>query len=160
MASATARVHIGRADVLGTQGISSSATMPLFAYGTLQAGEVLHTLIGRIPETTPGVANGWRIARLPDRVYPGLVPSAGHTAAGRVITGLTPQEWLLLDRFEDEDYDLELLTLAGGFNAWAYVWKRAVEPTDWDLDEFSSSDLPAYVDRCAAWLVRDANRQS
>ena len=62
----------------------------LFAYGTLRFPEVLRELLGRVPELTEGTVADWRVAALTDRTYPGLIRAPGATAAGVLITGLTP----------------------------------------------------------------------
>ncbi|WP_158675633.1 gamma-glutamylcyclotransferase family protein [Nocardia stercoris] len=155
MSSTASRGHEDRSDIFGPDGQSS---MPLFAYGTLQASEVMKTLIGRVPDHRPAELEGWTAARLPDRVYPGLVRRAGQRISGQLVTGLTPAEWMLLDRFEDTDYVRELLQLTDGTKAWTYVWQRDTEAAVWDLDEFLRSDLPDYVVRCSAWLTRDRAR--
>jgi gamma-glutamylcyclotransferase (GGCT)/AIG2-like uncharacterized protein YtfP len=158
MTSSATRVHVERFDILGPEGLSSSTTSPLFAYGTLQLDDVLQTLIGRVPASTPAQLTNWRAVRLPGRPYPGLVHSSGHTVSGLVFDDLTPDEWLLLDRFEDTDYDLQQIPLDAGGAAWAYVWQKEAEDADWLLDTFTAAELPAYIRRCAAWLERDATR--
>lgn len=124
----------------------------LFVYGTLRFPEVLRALLGRVPGHRPAAANGWRVAGLPGRVYPGLVPGDGM-AHGHLITGLTPNEWRTLDAFEGPQYELKRLALTQGGHAWAYVWTPVteVEPDDWSPEDFGKRHLPAYVERCAAW---------
>src|SRR5260370_11157820 len=72
----------------------------LFVYGSLQFPDVLFTLIDRVPDHSPAAAYGWRVAALPERVYPGLVPGQG-TAHGYLITGLTAAEWRVPAPLED-----------------------------------------------------------
>jgi gamma-glutamylcyclotransferase (GGCT)/AIG2-like uncharacterized protein YtfP len=147
-------VHPERLDVLGPEGIHSLSTAPLFVYGTLRSVEVLRTLIGRIPSMTAARLTGWRAARLPGHVYPGLIRSDDYCADGSVITGLAPDEWMLLDRFEDDEYELTRIATDGRGLGWAYVWTGPVEPESWSLVDFTATDLPAYVQRCAAWVER------
>ncbi|MEV0363975.1 gamma-glutamylcyclotransferase family protein [Nocardia fusca] len=127
---------------------------PLFAYGTLQIDSVLHTLLGRVPSKSAAQLVGWRAVRLPERPYPGLVPQSNHIAAGHLLTGLSPAEWALLDRFEDPDYDL-LQVEVDGQTASAYAWRKNFLDLDWNLERFVEDELPAYVERCATWLARD-----
>ncbi|MFE7744889.1 gamma-glutamylcyclotransferase family protein [Nocardia sp. NPDC057455] len=159
MSTETRRVHETRFDILGSAGVNSKETLPLFAYGTLQLEPVLAALIGRLPESAPDKLEGWRVARLPDRVYPGLVPDPGKSALGRVLKGITPDEWMLLDRFEDNDYDLVPVILASGTRAMVYAWTKAVDRMDWLPDEFAALELTPYVERCTAWLQRDRAQQ-
>jgi gamma-glutamylcyclotransferase (GGCT)/AIG2-like uncharacterized protein YtfP len=127
----------------------------LFVYGTLRFPDVLRALIGRVPDMTPAVAVGWRVAALPGRRYPGLVADPDGAATGFRMTGLTTGEQRLLDAFEGDQYDLRRLALDGGRHAWAYVWTAGdVEPHDWDPERFAERHLIAYVGRCAAWRGR------
>ena len=98
----------------------------LFAYGTLRFPEVLRELLGRVPELTEGTVADWRVAALTDRTYPGLIRAPGATAAGVLITGLAGGEWQLLDRYEDDDYGIEQLTLTDQRDAITYVWRNEV----------------------------------
>lgn len=124
----------------------------LFAYGTLMLPEVLRVLLGRTPASGPASIAGWRVAALPERVYPALVPGEA-IAKGQIITDLTPPEWRLLDAFEDDVYELRRLTLTDGRHAWAYICAdpTAASPEDWDIDTFERDHLAAYLKRCAAW---------
>ena len=45
-------------------------TSKLFAYGTLLLDDVVSALIDRIPHHQDATAPGWRVVRLPLRVYP------------------------------------------------------------------------------------------
>jgi gamma-glutamylcyclotransferase (GGCT)/AIG2-like uncharacterized protein YtfP len=105
-----------------------------------------------MPDTTPAVAEGWRVAALRGQVYPALVPSTGN-AAGTLFTGLTPAEWQLLDAFEDTVYELRQLDVDNGRCGWAYVCvdEAAVLPETWDMVRFERDELGAYVERCGTW---------
>jgi gamma-glutamylcyclotransferase (GGCT)/AIG2-like uncharacterized protein YtfP len=109
-------------------------------------------LLDRVPASTPATVTGWRVAALRGLVYPALVPAAG-TVSGRVLTGLTPTEWQTLDAFENDLYDLRLLALDDGRQAWAYVIDQHADvlPHDWDTDAFTRAELTAYVGRCRRW---------
>jgi gamma-glutamylcyclotransferase (GGCT)/AIG2-like uncharacterized protein YtfP len=135
----------------------------LFVYGSLQFPDVLFALIDRVPDHDPATVEGWRVAPLPERVYPGLVPDE-TTAHGYLLTGLTPEEWRVLDAFEDPVYGLKRLDLVDGRHGWAYVCnpEATVEPGTWSAEEFEQQHLPAYVERCAAWRQRheDAEQAS
>ncbi|MFH8371610.1 GNAT family N-acetyltransferase [Streptomyces sp. NPDC018031] len=121
----------------------------LFAYGSLQFPEVLRPLLGRVPESRPAALPGWRAAELADRLYPGLVPAAGDSAPGRLLTGLTVRERELLDAFEDDEYHLRRLPLAGGRAAWTYVWRCGdVRDGTWSADAFRARHLADFTARC------------
>ncbi|WP_243741288.1 gamma-glutamylcyclotransferase family protein [Streptomyces sp. 8K308] len=129
-------------------GSLGEAPEALFVYGTLRCAPVLQGLTGRTPRGVPDSAPGWRVASLAGRIYPGLVPGPG-TAAGAVLTDLTPSEWRVLDDFEGQQYELRPLTLTSGRQAVAYVWmvNEAVLPANWDLAIFERDHLAAYVTR-------------
>ncbi|MEV6555084.1 gamma-glutamylcyclotransferase family protein [Nocardia sp. NPDC051756] len=124
----------------------------LFVYGTLRFPEVLKVLIDRVPNQVPAVAPGWRVAVLPDRLYPGLVPEPEAVANGILLTGLTAGEWGILDAFEDDEYDLRAIQLAASTNpVWTYIWTAAVAQDDWYPDHFTATYLPDFVTQCADW---------
>jgi gamma-glutamylcyclotransferase (GGCT)/AIG2-like uncharacterized protein YtfP len=153
-------VHERRFDILGPEALASRDTKPLFAYGTLQVPLVLDTLLGRVPDSVPGRVTGWRAAALPHRPYPGLVRSAGQMTCGRILTGITPHEWLLLDRFEDQGYELTPITTDPEHTVWAYTWPHEALPREWMLDAFIATHLSSYIDRCHAWLTCDRARHT
>jgi gamma-glutamylcyclotransferase (GGCT)/AIG2-like uncharacterized protein YtfP len=76
-------------------------TNKFFVYGTL-LDDVISTLIGRIPHYQHAVVPGWQVVRLPQRIYPGLIPGQGE-ATGKV---LIDTDWTTLDAFEDSAYTL------------------------------------------------------
>ncbi|GAA3214728.1 gamma-glutamylcyclotransferase family protein [Actinocorallia longicatena] len=133
----------------------SAAPDTLFVYGSLQFPEVLFALIDRVPAHTPAQAAGWRVAELPGRVYPGLV-SGPTTAPGYLLTGLTAEEWRVLDAFEDPVYDLRRLDLVDGRHGWSYTCNFGAEvlETNWSAETFARDHLPAYIERCTAWRHR------
>jgi gamma-glutamylcyclotransferase (GGCT)/AIG2-like uncharacterized protein YtfP len=124
----------------------------LFAYGTLRFPDVLDALLGRVPEHTPAVVGGWRVAALDGRIYPVLVPGDG-TAAGVLISGLDAAEWRLIDAYEDDFYALERLTLVDGREGWAYLTRdrTAALPVDWSPADFTARHLTAFAGKCREW---------
>jgi gamma-glutamylcyclotransferase (GGCT)/AIG2-like uncharacterized protein YtfP len=128
------------------------APAALFAYGTLRFPDVLVALLGRVPEHTPAIAEGWRVAALDGRIYPVLVPGEG-AAGGVLISGLTAEEWRVIDAYEDDFYALELLTLVDGRQGWAYLTRdrTAALPVDWSPGDFTTRHLPAFTGACRAW---------
>jgi hypothetical protein len=124
----------------------------LFAYGTLRFPGVLRALLGRVPEHTPAIAAGWRVAALDGRIYPVLVPGTGG-AGGVLISGLTAGEWRVIDAYEDAFYALERLTLVDGRQGWAYLTRdrTAALPADWSPVDFTARHLDDFTGRCLAW---------
>jgi hypothetical protein len=122
-------------------------------YGTLLFPEVVRALIGREPDRTAGTVAGWRAAALPGRPYPGLVPAAGATAGGQLLTGLTHVEWRIIEAFENGGYELTELTLTDGRHGWAYAYAESLSPLpeDWSAAEFGAHRLADFVAHCTAW---------
>lgn len=116
----------------------------LFVYGTLRFPLVLETLLGRVPDLSPARAEGWRVAALPRRVYPGLVAAPG-IADGLVISGLSPEELQILHDYEDDEYDVEEITLVDGRRALAYIWTTEASSEDWDVEAFASDYLGDFM---------------
>ncbi len=132
----------------------------LFAYGSLMFPEVLRVLLDRVPEQIAASASGWRIIGLSGRVYPALIPGDG-VVSGYLLTGLTREEWRLIDAFEDPVYDLRSVALTDGRRGWAYVCGDTSElpPIEWEIDQFRSQHLAAYMERCAAWRQKYESRE-
>jgi Gamma-glutamyl cyclotransferase, AIG2-like len=123
----------------------------LFVYGTLLFPEVLVALLDRVPGTAPASAPGWRVAALPGRPYPGLIPGGGP-ARGLLLTDLRQDEWRTLIAYEGELYDLRGLQLSNGRRSLAFVWSGGpVSEGDWDPKGFERHQLPRYMEGCAAW---------
>jgi gamma-glutamylcyclotransferase (GGCT)/AIG2-like uncharacterized protein YtfP len=99
-------------------------TSKLFVYGTLLIDDVINTLIDRIPTYRDATAPGWRVVRLLQRVYPGLVPGTGE-ANGKVFTDLTDAEWNTLDAFEDPTYTLTTVRVLSPVETYTltYIWQ-------------------------------------
>lgn len=142
---------------MATSGTGPGRSLPdlpaaLFAYGTLRFPDVLTALLGRVPEHTPAVARGWRVAALDGRTYPVLVPGDG-TAAGVLISGLDAGEWRVIDAYEDDFYALERLTLVDGREGWAYLTRDRTTalPVDWSPDDFTVRHLAAFAGACREW---------
>ncbi|NIJ11373.1 gamma-glutamylcyclotransferase (GGCT)/AIG2-like uncharacterized protein YtfP [Saccharomonospora amisosensis] len=126
---------------------------PLFVYGTLRFAAVLEVLLGRVPTGAPSAAVGWRAAALRGRCYPVLVPGSGRVD-GLLLTDLAPDEWRVLDEFEDDFYDLIALTLTEGQRAYCYACPHAPGlelDGDWDAESFARRELPGFVAGCGQW---------
>ncbi|MGK8523231.1 gamma-glutamylcyclotransferase family protein [Nocardia asteroides] len=136
----------------GRLGRLSGANHALFVYGTLQFPQVLRALLGRVPALEPARLAGWRAAVLPRRVYPGLVAAADGFALGSVLSGLTAEEWTILDAFEDDEYDLRRVCVdEREAPVWTYVWTAAADPADWQRELFAAEHLAHFAERSARW---------
>ncbi len=140
----------------GPPGRLPAGPASLFAYGTLQFPAILSALLRRIPDHAAGTVTGWRVAALTARSYPGIVPAGQATAAGILLTGLTPGEWRLIDTYEDDFYELRQLTLSDGRQGWTYAWMShdQVAGHDWSAPDFAARHLADFAERCRAWRAR------
>jgi gamma-glutamylcyclotransferase (GGCT)/AIG2-like uncharacterized protein YtfP len=130
-------------------------TSRLFVYGTLILDDVVSTLIDRVPHCQDATAPGWQVVRLPQRVYPGLVPGKGE-ANGKVFTDLTDAEWTTLDAFEDPAYTLAAVRVLHPLeaDALAYIWQGEHIDHPWSTADFGRDELADYLDRCRRWRQR------
>jgi gamma-glutamylcyclotransferase (GGCT)/AIG2-like uncharacterized protein YtfP len=136
---------------------------PLFSYGTLQAPEVILSVIGRRPAGEPGRLPGWRVFQMVDAGYPGIVPGGENDdAPGILYHGISDGELFTLDRFEGPQYERRKLDVLGTegklVSAWVYVVKEdrraEVSEAPWRLDDFLASGLPEFMER----FVRERRR--
>jgi gamma-glutamylcyclotransferase (GGCT)/AIG2-like uncharacterized protein YtfP len=140
---------------------SPAPTSRFFVYGTLVLDDVVSTLIGRIPHYQDATTRGWRVVRLPQRVYPGLVPGQGE-ANGKVFTDLTDAEWTTLDAFEDPAYTLAAVRVLSPLetDALAYIWRGEHVDQPWSTADFGRDELAEYLNRCRRWRRRYEQRSS
>ncbi len=123
----------------------------LFAYGTLRDPDILTAVLGRCPELGA-------VGRLPGHValavvgqsYPILVPRAGATTPGTILSGLSDADWQALDRYEGTDYRRQAVrvTTAGGIVvAQAYFPLKGLKPGSdaWDLDDWARRHKRAFL---------------
>ena len=166
--------------------LQRSAARCCFVYGTLMSEEVLQTLLGRLPEMDPRPAYlppGYSRHPVKGRVFPGVIrhPASRETTTtttttttnnnvrterveGILLSGISPEDWTILDWFEDTAYDrcsvpVSLLRDAGAVtpndeteeivDADVYLWTAGSEFLDlessWDFEEFRTEKLPWYL---------------
>ena len=127
-------------------------TSKLFVYGTLLLDDVVSALIDRIPHHQDATAPGWRVVRLPQKVYPGLVPGHGE-ATGKVFTDLTEVEWATLDAFEDPAYTLAPVRAFAplDIDTLAYTWRGEHVDQPWSTADFGRDERADYLNRCLLW---------
>ena len=136
-------------------------TSKLFVYGTLVLDDVVSSLIDRIPHYQDATAPGWRVVRLPQRVYPGLVSGQGE-ANGKVLTDLTDAEWTTLDAFEDPAYTLAAVRVLPPTetDTFTYIWPGEYVDQPWSTADFGRDELADYLNRCRTWRRRYEQRSS
>jgi gamma-glutamylcyclotransferase (GGCT)/AIG2-like uncharacterized protein YtfP len=127
----------------------------LFAYGTLQAPEVLVSVAGRL---FPG-----EVAVLPDharhalvgKVYPGLRHQPGASTQGVLYDGLHAEHIRRLDAFEDFFYRrmrLGVMTESGEKPAEVYVipveYHHLLDTRPWDFEHFARHAQARFLAHC------------
>ena len=82
----------------------------LFVYGTLMFPEVISALLGSsdvLTRAIPCTLSGFQRVSLEGRAYPGLLKLDEHAEVlGLLIPILKPEDWIILDDYEGEEYDL------------------------------------------------------
>jgi gamma-glutamylcyclotransferase (GGCT)/AIG2-like uncharacterized protein YtfP len=93
----------------------------LFTYGTLQIPEVQQRVFGRVVSGTPDTLEGYfkTDITLHDGTFPIIVERAESSVDGQVIE-VTPDELVLIDRYETSAYRRIQVTLKTGDSAWVY----------------------------------------
>ena len=174
--------------------LQRSAARCCFVYGTLMSEEVLQTLLGRLPEMDPRPAYlppGYSRHPVKGRVFPGVIrhPASRETTTtttttttnnnvrterveGILLSGISPEDWTILDWFEDTAYDRCSVPVSlqdpGAatpsddddddddndvateiVDADVYLWTAGTEYLDlessWDFEEFRTEKLPWYL---------------
>ncbi|KAL1862715.1 hypothetical protein Daus18300_008359 [Diaporthe australafricana] len=131
----------------------SRSAPALFAYGSLLIDEVIAALLDRVPEHEPARAPGYRVSQLPGQSYPGLVHDGSSEAPGRIYCGISPEEWALLDAFENPMYEVQVVTLGDGRKALAYVWTKdsLIGAMGWTAASMTGVVLEQYLEWTKAW---------
>lgn len=123
-----------------TDETSPSVELPLFVYGTLADPAVRANVLGDRddrPAVTarPAMLAGYRRASVPDFEYPLIEPgAAGDRVDGRLLAGLTADDYAVLDQYEDVGEGLYARVRVsvslddGQADAWAYVQGPALTP--------------------------------
>jgi gamma-glutamylcyclotransferase (GGCT)/AIG2-like uncharacterized protein YtfP len=116
----------------------------LFAYGTLMCEDIMLAVTGQRVSRMAGILRGYQRRTIKGEVYPGLIPKPGGVVEGIVYREVSEGAWALLDAFEGEMYQREivLVSLADGasIEAHAYVIRPEFEnrlgASQWDFEEF------------------------
>lgn len=125
---------------------------PLVPGGVADEGAVLGRKRRLLGADNPRAA-GWRVARLPGRVYLAMV-AAEAMVRGSLIANLSASEWRIIDAFEDGIYELQRLSLTDVRQAGMVVRMqnhRNVSADDWDIAQFDRDHLVYYLKQCATW---------
>lgn len=95
----------------------------LFVYGTLLEPEIQKEAFGRSVAGEPDVLSGYEKKEIliGGEPYPIIVPKVGASVAGQVLV-ITPQEFKLVDDYEDRIYKRIKVKFKSGKEAWVYAY--------------------------------------
>jgi gamma-glutamylcyclotransferase (GGCT)/AIG2-like uncharacterized protein YtfP len=85
--------------------------MHVFAYGTLMFPEVWREVTGLNSVGVEGLLQGFAAYRVRDAVFPGIIRSPGSVVPGILYCDVPPAPVDQLDRFEDDFYVREQVTV-------------------------------------------------
>lgn len=125
----------------------------VFVYGSLQAEEVVKVLLKRIPQTLSATLDNYQRFSIKERVYPAILPVEDKKVTGKVLSGITDPELLVLDAFEDVEYerrtvDVTLTDTSEKLQVYTYVWCNSTDPDlygEWDLEEWKKVHMKDFV---------------
>ena len=125
----------------------------IFVYGTLIFPQVMEAVTGRPHEGQTAKLHNFAAYKVVGDVYPGIWHLEGVTTDGILYQDISPEDLEVLDRYEGEEYNRELLeveTEDGNMHrAWAYTYRPAyrhmLSETPWNAEYFNESELEAYV---------------
>ncbi|KAK8550626.1 hypothetical protein V6N13_119141 [Hibiscus sabdariffa] len=127
-----------------TAAAAAAAAHNVFVYGSLLADDVVRVLLNRVPPSSAALLNNFHRFSIKGRVYPAILPVQNSHVTGRVLLGLTDPELLILDEFEDVEYqrtsvEVSLLENSDKLQTQAYVWSNTNDPNlygEWDFEEW------------------------
>jgi len=125
----------------------------LFVYGTLIFAPVIEAVTGRPHKGQTAKLHNFAAYKVVGDVYPGIWHLAGVTTDGILYQDISSEDLEILDRYEGEEYNRELLeveTEDGNMHrAWVYTYRPAyhhmLSETPWNAEFFNESELESYV---------------
>jgi gamma-glutamylcyclotransferase (GGCT)/AIG2-like uncharacterized protein YtfP len=85
--------------------------MHVYTYGTLMFPDVWRSVVGKDFPTVAGTANGFAVYRVRDAVFPGIIAAADAMVRGIVYLDVDDYSLARLDRFEDDFYERQALSV-------------------------------------------------
>ena len=117
----------------------------LFVYGTLEFAPVVKKLLGSVPRGESALLPEHSRHMLMNRNYPGIIRQPGAQVDGILYRGITAKYLRILDRYEDDIYQRQLVSVIDScgrqVNAWAYIiplrYKKELMSLPWDRNKFA-----------------------
>lgn len=127
----------------------------LFVYGSLMFDEVIRSLIGRVPSKKAAYAWDCERLKICDRVYPALKllgkksTNNNTFVSGYIYTGIKEEEYRIIDKFEDERYQINAVnTSVGEALCYSSTGCEFQYCGVWDPDEFKGKYFENYISMC------------
>jgi gamma-glutamylcyclotransferase (GGCT)/AIG2-like uncharacterized protein YtfP len=116
----------------------------LFVYGSLMCEDIMFAVTGTLLRSSLAVLPGYRRFSVKNELYPAVIPSDGHQVEGLVYHGLSAEDLIRLDRFEEGMYDRRPVRVrvkdGARIQAFCYVcrpeFRQELTDQDWDFDRF------------------------
>ncbi|CAN1324158.1 AIG2-like protein D [Linum perenne] len=151
--------------MMGSSAAPASATAVMdghkvFVYGSLMADEVVRVLLNRVPHSSAALLNSYHRFSIKGRVYPAILPVDNKKVKGRVLFGITDPELLVLDIFEDVEYqrrtvEVSLCEEEKKLQVYTYVWGNKDDPDlygEWDFEEWKKAHMSDFVKMTAEFM--------
>lgn len=131
--------------------------MNVFCYGPLGQPEIMSALTGRTVQGNPVFLDGFEFGTISPDALPGAYPAEGGRISGALYSGLTDQDFKVLNNFHDSYFEytdnLTVTPRIGGPSP-AASWiipdrhKDIMSRKAWSLEAFRRTDLPRFVAAC------------
>ena len=130
----------------------------LFAYGTLEIPAVMYAVTGQHHPAEAAVLPDYSRYLLASKPYPGIVPQLNADVKGMLYRNLSPQIWQRLDRYEDDFYQRQQVTVLSRrgerIEAWTYIvpmaYQHLLSQISWDRRYFTKHRLRRFLAGIAA----------
>ncbi len=125
----------------------------LFAYGTLEIPAVMYAVTGQHYPAEAARLPGYTRYLLQNKPYPGIVPGEHSEVNGMLYRNLSPQIWRRLDRYEDDFYQRQQVTIitarGESLDVWTYVIPankhHLLSQIPWDPRYFTKHRLRRFI---------------
>lgn len=125
----------------------------IFVYGTLLLPVVQRRILGRSLAAEEAVLDGYARGVVRGQTYPSLRVAPGGETSGAVLSGVTAEDFDLLDAYEGDRYERVVVPVNGKEEprcAWVWLlrgpWQDLVTTEPWDLDVFIRDELDGYLE--------------
>lgn len=125
----------------------------VFVYGTLLLPNIMEAVIGASYESLPATLEGYRRCRIKNEVFPGITSDPETNTKGKLYIGIDARALKLLDAFEGDLFDRQLLSVSADngdrYQAYVYVvpdWNAGhLSEESWSLKTFMQDDYETFL---------------